>query len=146
MKPNPLSSFVHANFNLLRGRYHFPKDRIGEIIEYEGQKFTIFRQMILDPGAKERGDPQAIFQVRFRIANMSPQRNKIFSRFTIPFFSGLPGFRTKLWLLDEQTGDNMGIYEWDTPEDAAFYSQSFAMRFMTNRSVPGTAKFEIIPK
>ena len=89
MKPNPFSSFIRASFNLLRGRYYFPKNRIGEIIEYEGQKFTIFRQMILDPGAKERGDPQASFQVRFRVANMSPQRNKIFSRFTIPFFSGI---------------------------------------------------------
>lgn len=146
MKPNPFSSFIRANINLLRGRYRFPQDRVGEIVEYEGQKFTIFRQMIVDPGAKKCGDPRAVFKVRFRVANMSPGRNKIFSRFTIPFFSGLPGFRSKLWLLDAETGDNMGIYEWDTPEDAAFYAQSFAMRFMTRRSVPGSAKFEIISK
>jgi len=144
MKPNPFSSFLRANMNFLRGRFHFPKERIGEVIEYEGEKFTIFRQMLVD--TEDSAEPRAVFKARFHVENMSPERNKVFSRFTIPFFSGLPGFRSKLWLLNEETGDNMGIYEWATPEDAAFYSQSFAMHFMTGRSTPGSTKFEIISK
>lgn len=144
MKPNQLSSFLRANWNLLNGRYRFPKERIGEIIEYEGQKFTIFRQMFVDTG--DKNDPQAVFKVRFHVEKMPPKVNIIFSLFTIPFFSGLPGFRSKLWLLDEAAGDNMGIYEWETAADVEFYSQSFAMRFMTGRSTPGSTKYEIIPK
>jgi len=144
MKPNLLSSFLRANLNFLRGRFHFPKERIGEVIEYEGQSFTIFRQMLVD--TESNAQPPAVFKVRFHVRDMSPGQNKIFSRFMIPFFSGLPGFRSKLWLLNEETGDNMGIYEWATPEDAAFYSRSYAIQFMTRRSNPGSTKFEIISK
>ncbi|MBI9045028.1 MAG: hypothetical protein JEZ06_11110 [Anaerolineaceae bacterium] len=144
MNPNPFTSFLRANLNFLRGRYCFPKERIGEIIEYEGQNFTIFREMFVDSG--NTAEPQAVFKVRFHVENMTPGRNMLFSRFTIPFFSGIPGFRSKLWLLDEKNGDNMGIYEWATPDDAHAYSQSFAMKFMAGRSTPGSAKFEIITK
>ncbi|MEZ4518151.1 MAG: hypothetical protein R3C44_15465 [Chloroflexota bacterium] len=143
MNPNQFSSFLRANWNLLNGRYHFPKERIGEHMEVDGQDFTIFRQMFVD--AEDTADPEVVFKVRFHVENMSPDINKIFSLFTIPFFSGLPGFRSKLWLLDETTGDNMGIYEWATAEDAEFYSRSFAMHFMTGRSTPGSAQFEIVP-
>ena len=141
---NPIHSFLRANFDLLLGRLHFPEDRIGEVIEAEnGQKYTIFRQMYKDVGPGEE-KPQAIFKVCFHVTNMSPERNKVFSLFTIPFFAGLPGFRSKLWLVDEESGGNMGIYEWQTAEDAQNYSQSFAMRFMSRRSIPGSAKYEII--
>ena len=147
MQHNPLSSFCRANLNLLLGRYHFPKGRIGEtIVEENGQKFTIFREMFVDAPPKESRAPEAVFKVRFHVAKMSPRLNKVFSLFTIPLFSGLPGFRSKLWLLDEQTGDFMGIYEWATLKDAEFYSQSFAFRFMSGRSTPGSVRFEILPR
>ncbi|KAA3664318.1 MAG: hypothetical protein DWQ04_06330 [Chloroflexi bacterium] len=30
----------------------------------------------------------------------------------------MPGFRSKLWLRNKETGEFGGIYEWDTEEDA----------------------------
>ena len=59
---------------------------------------------------------------------------------------GLPGFRSKLWLLDETTGDFGGIYEWDTVEDAANYEVSYAMRFSKWRSVPGSFSTDVFPR
>jgi len=147
MKLNPWVSFMKANLSLIAGRFHFPRERLGEVLAQEdGGKFTIFRQMVKDPGRETDRVPGAVFKVRFQVAKMSPRRNKIFSWFTIPFFAGLPGFRSKLWLLDEENSFFMGIYEWASVEDAENYSQSFAMKFMTNRSVPGSASFEIIAK
>jgi hypothetical protein len=57
----------------------------------------------------------------------------------------LPGFRTKLWTVDENNGDFQGIYEWETLQDAENYAHSFAMQFMTNRSLPGSVSFQIKP-
>jgi hypothetical protein len=146
MKFNPFSSFFNANLSLVMGRLHFPVNRIGEKIKQEdGEEFTIFRQMIKDPGPDDLGQPGAVFKVRFRVADMSLRMNKVFSLFTIPFFAGLPGFRSKLWLLNEKTGFFMGIYEWATVEHARNYSRSFAMNFMTSRSESESVSFEIIP-
>jgi hypothetical protein len=66
-----------------------------------------------------------------------------FSVLPMPFFLGLPGFRSKCWLVDEQSGDFSGYYEWDTPEDARAYAGSFAARFMTARSVPESVKMTV---
>ncbi|MBN1573195.1 MAG: hypothetical protein JW984_08380 [Deltaproteobacteria bacterium] len=151
MKPNPpfliFLSFLMANFYLLSGRLHFPRERIGEKIKIDDKaEFTVFRQAYLNPPRSENGKPPgARFVVRFHVEKMSPEVNKVFSLFTIPFFAGLEGFRSKIWLLDEAGGDCMGIYEWQTVEDARNYSESFAMRFMTNRSVEGSVSFEIKP-
>ena len=147
MKFNPFSSFFKANLCLIMGRLHFPRNRIGEkVTQKDGKEFTIFRQIIRDPDPNDLGPPEAVFKVRFRVAGMSLRTNKIFSLFTIPFFAGLPGFRSKLWLLDENTGFCMGIYEWATIHHAENYSRSFAMNFMTRRSESGSVSFEVIPR
>lgn len=144
MSLHPISSFLRANRELVRGRLHFPRGRIGQTVRWEdGQEFTIFRQMLRDPRPGQPLVSGALFQVRFRVASMPPRINRVFSLLPIPFFSGLPGFRSKLWLVDQASGDFMGQYEWDTVEDAENYSKSFAMRFMIRRSIPGSVRFEI---
>lgn len=80
--------------------------------------------------------------VRFRVAGMTPQQNKVFSLLPIPFFIGLPGFRSKLWALNAR-GVFQGIYTWDTEEAAERYAHSFAMKFMTRRAVPGSVSYRI---
>ena len=147
MKSNPIVSFVKANIYLVTGRLHFPKARVGEEIKMEdGAKFTIFRELhIKPPRSGWDGPPCASFKARFHVEKMSSKKNKIFSLFTIPFFIGLKGFRSKIWLQDEVGGDSMGMYEWETVEDSKNYAESFAVRFMTNRSVEGSTSFKIKP-
>ncbi len=147
MSLNPFRSFIETLVYVFDGRLHFPKKRIGEEVTMEdGQRFTVFRQVIVDPAPGQPEEPGATLVVRFHVANMSPRQNKLFSLLPIPFFIGLPGFRSKLWAFNENTGDFQGIYEWDTVQDAESYANSFAMKFMTKRSVPGSVSYEIIPK
>ena len=147
MRLNPLVAFYKTISYLIQGRLHFPGKRIGEVLAMEdGPEFTIFRQAIVDPSHDQPADPGAIFIVRFHVAKMSPKQNKLFSLLPIPFFIGLPGFRSKLWMLNETNGDNQGIYEWDTFQDAQNYANSFAMKFMRKRSLPGSISHEIISK
>ncbi|MFZ5642912.1 MAG: YdhR family protein [Bacillota bacterium] len=147
MSLNPAYSFLKTHVNLLKGRLHFPKGRVGHALTMEdGRKFVIFREVVVDPGNNQPENPEAVFRVRFHVANMSPEKNKLFSLIPIPLFVGLPGFRSKLWMIDEKTGDFQGIYEWDSGQDAQNYANSIAMRFMTGRSVPGSVSYKIFTK
>jgi len=147
MRFNPFLSLLKTLSYALTGRLHFPRKRIGEVITMEDeQDFVIFRQVIVDPSQDQPEEPGATFRVRFHVAHMSARQNKLFSLLPIPFFAGLPGFRSKLWMLNEASGDFQGIYEWDSVEHAKNYANSFAMKFMTMRSARGSISYEIIPK
>nr|QNO54281.1 hypothetical protein FGBIHFOD_00021 [Methanosarcinales archaeon ANME-1 ERB7] len=146
MSLNPFLAFLKTHSYLLRGRLHFPRNRIGEVLTMEdGQEFVIFRQVVVDPSPDHPEKPGATFIVRFRFAHGSPKQNRLFSLFPIPFIVGLPGFRSKLWTINESNGDFQGIYEWDTVPDAENYAHSFPLKLMTKRSVPGSVFYEIIP-
>ena len=147
MQINPFLSLLKTLSYALTGRLHFPRKRIGEVITMEDeQDFVVFRQLIVDPSQDQPEEPGATFRVRFHVAHMSARQNKLFSLLPIPFFAGLPGFRSKLWMLNEASGDFQGIYEWDSVEHAKNYANSFAMKFMTMRSARGSISYEIIPK
>ena len=147
MRLNPFLSLLKTLSYALRGRLHFPRKRVGDVITVEDkQDFVIFRQVIVDPGQGQPEEPGAIFRVRFHVTHMSARQNKLFSLLPIPFFAGLPGFRSKLWMLNEASGDFQGTYEWDSVEHAKNYTNSFAMKFMAMRSAHGSISCEIIPK
>ncbi len=147
MRLNPLASALKTAGYLFHGRIHFPHQRLGEVLILEGgQPFRVFRPAVIDPTADQPEKPGAIFIPRFHVAGMSPRMNILFSWLPIPLIVGLPGFRSKLWLLDETTGDFAGYYEWDTVQDAENYQHSFAAWFMTGRSRPESVSCRIIPQ
>jgi len=140
----PFLSFLKTHWYLITGRLHFPRERIGETFKLgDDQVFSIFRQVIVDPPNGQQGKPEALFRVRFRIANMTSEQNKCFSVLPIPFFVGLPGFRSKLWMFNQTTGEFQGVYKWDTVVDAQNYANSFAMKFMARRAVSGSIYKEV---
>lgn len=144
---NPFLSAINWLFYLFTGRIQFPKDRIGEIIiGDDGRPFQIFRQVIIKSSQTQEQHHNAIFKVNFKLAEMSPQKNIKFSLLAIPFFIGLPGFKSKLWMIDKESGYFQGIYEWDTKEHAERYSKSFAMKFMCKRSLPNSVQYTITSK
>jgi hypothetical protein len=139
---NPFFSVLISIWRLLIGRLHFDPHRNGDIFfDENGQCFHTFRYAVLDPKPEQPEKPGAIFIPHFHVANMSVRANILFSLIPMWFIMGLPGFRSKHWMVDEKTGDFSGYYEWDTVEDAITYSTSFAVRFMTNRSIPGSVWF-----
>jgi hypothetical protein len=142
---HPLSSLAGTIRLLLRGRVHFPRKRLGQPLILDGEKWIIFRQVVIDPGPGQPAQPGAVFRPRFHLRGMSARANMLFSWLPVPFFVGLPGLRSKLWLYDPASGDFSGWYEWDSVEDAERYSRSFAAAFMTRRSLPGSVSFQVLP-
>jgi hypothetical protein len=143
MKYNPVYVLLRSIGLLLGGRAHFPKERVGEILVREdGQKFTVFRHVVMAAGEDQRPVPDGVFRVWFSTKATKSQTIRL-SYFTVLGFLGMPGFRSKLWLYNEETGEFGGIYEWDTVEEAHHYDTSYAMKFSQWRSLPGKFRTDV---
>lgn len=146
MSLNPFTSAWKSLGYLLTGRLRFDRSRVGQqFIDQRGQRFVVFRYAVLHPQAGQAARPGAVFIPHFHVAHMPPWVNRWFSLLPMIFFLGLPGFRSKCWLVDPLNGDFSGYYEWETLEDAQNYARSFAMRFMSARSEPASVWWNIYP-
>ena len=89
--------------------------------------FAVFRETTVAGLPIER---PAVLAVRFHLrATRARHRrfHRLFQRvciLTTPFFVRTPGYRTKLWAFDAQTGDYAGVYQWDGAERADAYARS----------------------
>jgi hypothetical protein len=61
----------------------------------------------------------------------------------IPFIIAQPGFRSKTWLIGQETGFFQGLYKWDTVKDAENYWTSFPMKLMKKRAAPDSLTYGI---
>lgn len=129
----------------MRGRVHFPEDCIGDVSPGRDEAFVAFRKMVLDPPHEESAAPQALFKVRFHFTRLSAAANKRLSLIPAPFIAAQPGFRSKTWMLGQETGMFQGLYEWRSVQDAEAYWTSFPMRLMKRRAVPESLWHEISP-
>ncbi len=143
MNTHPLLGFLRTLFLLLTFRVVFDReDRNRQIVMEDGTRFRIFRHVRIR--TYHRAGPQAVFVVRFKPKGMNIQQNIRFSLLPMLIFMGFRGFREKYWCVNDDTGLCQGVYAWQTLEDARNYSQSIAMRFMTERSYPESVSFQIL--
>lgn len=61
-----------------------------------------------------------------------------------PLFAGFRGFRSKLWLEDENTRIYRGVYQWDGEKDAAAYAARM-VGLLAPFSNRGTARSHVVP-
>jgi hypothetical protein len=134
---------ARATWLRLRGRVHFPRESIGEVLGGDEEDYRVFRKMVVDPAGAQPAQPGARFEVNFSFARFSPAANRRLSRIPMPLIAAQPGFRSKTWMLGQETGAFKGVYEWDTIDDAEDYWTSFPMRLMKRRAVPETLTREI---
>lgn len=142
---SPTKSVINTIGFLVTGRLHFPNKNIGkEVVDEKGNKFNIFREVIVDPSSNQPEKPGAILILHFRVLNMTPKQNQIYSLLPIPLYIGDPGFRSKLFTINGEYCQS--IYEWDTVQNAENYLHSFAIKTIIKRSVPSSFSYKIIKK
>jgi hypothetical protein len=137
---NPLRLILRALGLWIHGRVHFRGGLENIRLEDHGETFAAFRKVDVDPAAEQPARPGAIFQVRFRFKNLSDTANSRLSLIPIPLIVAQPGFRSKTWLLGQQSGDFIGLYEFETVEEAEAYWDSLPLRMMKRRTAPGSLK------
>lgn len=109
---------------LLDGAVTFPEKRLGEGLETaDGSTFVVYRETTLQQAVGE-SDDGVVLVFRMDVtdpAARGPLRPVLFdpiANVATPFFAGLPGFRRKLWLAGEHTGEFLELYEWESPTAA----------------------------
>lgn len=129
------------------GTIHLRTDRIGARFNVgEHGDYAIFRETTGDDGVA--GDP-AVLVVGFRlkVIGSNPTLHWLFQRvclLTTPFWSGFPGFRVKLWMVNPATEDYLGIYRWAGADHTRTYATALA-RVLRAVSTPGSVWYEISP-
>lgn len=141
---NPVVGLFRTLGLFLTGRVRFERDAVGlELETDDGARYRVFRRVVIRRTAPA---PQALFLVRFTPAHMTVSQNIRFSRLPLLVFMGFTGFRSKYWCVDDESGACQGVYEWQTRADAEAYEASIALRFMTNRSIPGSVSHRILER
>jgi hypothetical protein len=135
---------------LLGGHVQFPRERLGDVLEHaDGRRFVVYRETTLrsadDAPARERAVLVFEMDVTGREAGEAV-RDVLFdpvANVATPFFTGMPGFRRKLWLAGSDTGEFLELYEWASREDADRFVELLES-LLAPFDVAGTASFEVV--
>lgn len=130
----------------LRRQVHLRKDRLGAVAEDErGDTYTVLRETCLVSGQSVGGAALLVwFQLR-GVRPDTPLRNAVFWKVnhgTTPFFSGVPGFRFKLWTEAIGQAHYLGIYEFASPQTADACG-AYLTQILRVLSVPGTVAYSV---
>jgi hypothetical protein len=129
------------------GRLESPRALVGTRLRFaDGTTSLIFRETARTGAATV--DP-VLLVIQFRLAALgsSPLLHAAFRRECIlhtPLFAGFPGFRSKLWADDVETGVYRGIYQWEGAESAEHYARRM-VALLAPFSNRGTARHHVVP-
>lgn len=132
---------------MMAGRLAQPSTHLGCRLSFaDGSTSSVFRETAVR--GMPTSDP-AVLVVRFRlrVVGTSLPCHAAFRRECVlhtPLFAGFPGFRSKLWLTDLQTGLYRGLYEWDGADLAVDYAETLA-RLLRVVSVRGSVGHHVAP-
>ncbi|MFC2076534.1 YdhR family protein [candidate division KSB1 bacterium] len=145
IRRTPIVSLIMTDIYCLLGRVRRSKEFYGrEIMMEDGRKFKIFRQINLKTGKSKKDSSPAILIVRFKFARFSQKTNRRLSLIPIPMIVGFPGFRTKVWMADEDTGYWQGLYEFESEDTLEEYKKSFVLGIMNRRAVKDSISYRTI--
>jgi hypothetical protein len=123
-----------------------PKDNLGARLRFEdGSSSFVFRETAVTTASTS--DP-TLLVIQFRLTALGSNRllHAAFRRECVlhtPLFAGFPGFRSKLWLDDVDTGVYRGVYEWQGGERARHYAARM-VAMLAPFSTAGTALYQIV--
>ncbi|MDQ3886111.1 MAG: YdhR family protein [Actinomycetota bacterium] len=142
-----LSSVLATGTMLARGQLRLPGENVGRRLTFEdGTTSRVYRETVRR-GVPTREPALLVVQFQLRLVGHSRLLHALFRGESIantPLFAGFPGFRTKLWATDEQTGIYRGVYEWDGTERARTYATTLST-LLRLVCVRGSVRFHVEP-
>lgn len=112
-----------------------------------GGIYEVFRETHGNDGVA--GDP-AVLVVGFRLKAIGSLvlLHWAFQRaclLTTPFWSGFRGFRIKLWMVDHDSKNYLGIYQWAGEENARVHAEALC-RVLRPLSSRGSVWYDLYPR
>lgn len=138
-------NFINLVFNNL---LHLEKGRIDSLYSIDkAGNYQVFRETV---SQKQFNNPKVVFIVGFRlkIIGSNSLLHWLFQRLcilTTPFWSGFKGFHIKLWLVNPENKNYLGIYEWFGRENSQIYL-NMLIPILNVVSTSGSVWFKIYPK
>ena len=130
----PPVCLVISLLRLIVGKLRFSKKFIGDSVKmYDGREFIIFRHIRMHPLTPN--PENAVFIVNFKFAKLSHKANKIASILPMLLITGFPGFMTKMYAVNLETGYWQGMYQWESLKHLEEYKKSFVFRMMNKRAI-----------
>ena len=109
----------------------------------DGQEYVIFRH--ITASTCNGSENVTIFIVSFKFARLSHKVNKIASIIPMLLITGFPGFKTKIYAVNNETGYWQGLYQWESKQALEEYKKSFVFRMMNKRAISNSlSSIEII--
>jgi hypothetical protein len=129
-----IRSIIVCTLFLMRGRLHQPSRYVGGALWFaNGTRARIFRETVVD---RQRPTAPAVLVVEFRLRVAHERTHLLLQRLSVlatPLFAGFPGFVSKLWLTDDESGVYREIYEFDGAAHAESYAET--LRWIIRRVV-----------
>ncbi len=124
-----------------------PADRLGMTLSFrDGTTSRVIRETVVVDAAS--AEP-ALLVIAFRLAFLDDVdllhdgfRHECLIH--TPLFAGFPGFRSKLWLGDDDTRIYRGVYQWEGATEAAVYAGRM-VGLLAPFSTQGTARHHVVP-
>ena len=135
-----LSSAWHFFYLVLSGRLHLSRKYTD--IPYKINNHGTYYVFRNTQNSTSSSEERAVLVVGFRLKLLRNNRalHWLFQRgcmLTTPFWSGLRGFKVKLWMVDPKTKNYLGIYDWHGLENAQQYIEALT-RVLKPLSVENT--------
>jgi hypothetical protein len=123
-----------------------PKGNVGARLTFaDGSSSFVFRETAA--ADVSTSDP-TLLVIQFRLAMLGSDHllHAAFRRECVlhtPLFAGFPGFRSKLWIDDIDTGVYRGIYQWQGGDLARHYAARM-VALLRPFSNAGTARYQVV--
>jgi len=138
----PVCLFVSI-IRLINGKLCLSKKNVGIKVNMDDQgEFEIFRHITKYP--LNNKSENCVFVVSFKFAKLSHQANKLASIIPMLLITGFPGFMTKMYGVNHDSGFWQGMYQWKSKQHLEEYKNSFVYRMMNKRAIKSSIQsFEI---
>ena len=133
-RKSPPVCLMISLLKLLTGKLRLPHQYYGCSLKMEdGQTFTVFRHITKHPNKKV--EHAVTFIVRFKFARLSHNGNRVASIIPMLVIAGFPGFQTKMYALNKESGFWQGMYQWESSKHLEDYLKSFVYKMMNRRAI-----------
>jgi hypothetical protein len=145
-----LGCAVRTTWLLARGSLHIDHSLDGRLAQLpDGRSFKIFRRTTCSASEDDENEPVVLsvwFHLRF-VPAWARRRRTLFERESILntlVFAGFPGYVSKLWMVDPETNEFAGLYEWRGREAAERYAR-YITSVLRPLSSHGLVDWDITP-
>ena len=140
IRKNPFVCLLLSLGRVLVGRLKYSKEYVGTTLKMENnEKYYIFRHIRSAPQFHD--EQGSVFIVNFKFARLSQNANRFVSQVPMLLITGFPGFRVKMYAVNQENGYWLGIYQWESKHALDAYKQSFVLRMMNSRAIEGSVTY-----